>query len=416
MKIDDIQLSLVRYKLDKLLISCTGIKDYIVQESNIGNIVLEKDFDNSYFPLFTLSLGVPGWVARAMRKSTGNIKIYVNMTYGFFRNSAIEISEKPAFNKFIAGTFYGIIDDTSATVTEDIQTTVEKDNESFNKGDAYSDLEFIRILLYNETYLNGSRIITNAILSSANLLNALTFVMNKAGLSNVLMSPPSNNRQLSPFCITPISAVDQIDRICNEYGMHSTGTVIFFDLDKIYIVDKQTACTAYVPNEYKIVYLASLLKSGTDTSAASGCYTNSKEKYHFININSRNISSVSNTDLNDKIFGNNFSIVDTKTGAITSASAGSSKIRGTTQILVSNTGGDTTSAIKQSLAEDRKIINIPCKYINLDMLTPNKEFMISLDGATFAKYNGKVRLCGYRCIFSNEGGYFCPNVVATFKG
>jgi hypothetical protein len=207
----DVQLGLVRYRMDRLLITCNGVKEYLVQESNISNLIIQKDYDNAFFPLFTMSVAVPGWVARAMRKSSGEIKVYVDLKAGRYKNSALELSEKPIFTSYINGSFYGIIDDATPDSTEDIQNLVE--SQSKNKGEDYGDLQAIKILLYNETYLNGTRVINNAVLSGCTLLDAAVFVLNKSGIGNVLVDPPSNNSRYSQFFITPISTDEQLDRI-----------------------------------------------------------------------------------------------------------------------------------------------------------------------------------------------------------
>jgi len=417
LNINDVTISMARYKIERLLITCTGTSNYQIQTMYISDVIIQKEFDDRYFPLFTITINVPNWLATAMRKSTGNIKVFIDMKVGKFKNAALDIEEKASFTTFINDTYYGIIDDASPDLTEDTQIAVAKENESYKKGQAFGDAVKIKMLLYKESYLNGSRVISNAILSGCTLLDAAVYTLNKAGLNKVLVSPPNNNSSLSQFCITPFSAVDQLERICNEYAMHTKGTMIFFDLDRIYMIDKQPACNAYVANEYKLTYLASLNKSsGNSAQNYRGCYTNSKEKYHLIAVDTNTIQSVSNTDLNDKIFGNNFKIIDTKSGNITSGKGGSSKISGTSQYLISNTGGDTTSAISSSLSEETKVFTIGMSYVDLEMLTPNKQFMVTLDSATLQKYNGKVRLTKYICSFSQEGEYFVPNIVAEFKG
>lgn len=413
----DVQLSLIRYKIDRLLVSCTGVSNYIIQNTYISDIIIQKEFDERYFPLFTITIGVPNWLATAMKKSTGNIKLYVDMKYGRFKNSSVSLDENVSFTSFINDTFYGIIDDSSPDLTEDTQKKIATEDGSYNKGQSFGDLVKIKVLLYKESYLNGSRVVSNAVLSGCTLIDAAIYTLNKSGLSKVLISPPNNNKAYSQFFITPISAVDQLERICNSYAMHKTGTTIFFDLDRIYMIDKQGICNAYVANEYKAVYLASLMQ--TNSSAAQtgkGCYTNTVDKYHLINIDTNTLSSVSNIDLNDKIFGNNFSIIDTKTATVTTASGGTSKISGTSQFLISNNGGDTTQAIKTSLSEENKVFTMGFSYIDLNMLTPNKQFIVTLDSATFAKYNGKVRLSSYTVIFDKEGEYFVANTTAKFKG
>lgn len=417
MNINDVVISMTRYKIERLLLSCTGTTNFQIQTTNISNIILQKEYNDKYFPLFTITLKVPNWLAINMRKSTGNIKVYMEMKAGKFKNSALDIEETPSFTNFINDTFYGIIDDATPDLTEETQISIAKENESYNQGQAFGDMVELKMLLYKESYLNGSRVISNAILSNCTLLDAAVFVLNKASLSKVLVSPPTNNKRYSQFCITPISAVDQLDRICNQYTMHKSGTVIFFDLDKIYLIDKQPICNAYVPNEYKLVYLSSLNKAtGNSSQNYRGCYSNSKEKYHLLAVDTDSIQSVSNTDLNDKIFGNNFKIIDTKSGSITSGNGGSSKISGTSQYLISNTGGDTTSIISSALTEEKKVFTIAMSYVNLSMLTPNKQFIVSFDSAALAKYNGKVRITSYTCSFESEGEYFVPNVVAEFKG
>lgn len=418
MNISDIKLSLVRYKMKSFKIMVPGLDPFELDEQYIMSISMEKNYDSYYFPFFQVEVGIPNYLYRAMKKDNLNIKAYVNFQGGKF--SEIVPNESGInFNDYINGTFMVFLEDMSPEPLESMIEAHEKEQGTFNKGYGYGELTVVKLLLYREDYLFKSKKIINAVLSSPTLPDALTYVLNQAGLSNVLISPPDSYKVYNEFVITPISAMEQIERICNEYGLHINGTTIFFDFSYMYLLNKTSHSNAYMPNETSAIYMGSLMRSAPDSIMGKGCYAKSGE-YCFLNIDPDSITIKEKSGLNDQVFGNDFISIDTATGSIKTINSGvtnaASRPAMISRTVISNKGAETSSAIKKSLQEASKIAILGFSYVDLWMFAPNKEFILSLEDIKFTKYNGKFRLSKMVAIFENEGIYWAPHVTAEFKG
>jgi len=416
----DVKLSLVKYKIATLRLTIPKIKEpFIVETIFINNFSIEKDYDNYYFPYFQLSVNVPAYIYRAMKKNNLNIYAYMDLQSGYFKDVNVS-NEKPAFKSYTKGNFYVFMEDMSPDVTENEQIAIEKDAGTYKKGSSLSDTVKINLLLYHDSTLFNSKTIVNNVLTSATLVDALAYVLNKAKITKVLLSPPNNYHKYSEFILTPVTALEQLERICNEYGIHKKGTLIFFDLTYTYIIDRSPKCSAYQKNEYKTTHLMSSTNKSLSSGQKKGCYKNAKEKYYMINLNSDNISFKSLGELNNQQYGNTFTTVDSSTGKVstTDSKAVSAKksLSKTSRVIVQDSGDSTSKALANSLKEDSKIAVLGFSYVDLDMLAPNKQFIITIDDSKLKKYNGKYRITKLIAAFEKEGNFFIPSVTAEFKG
>jgi len=389
-----------------------------LDEQYIMSITMEKDYDNYYFPFFQVEVGLPNYLFRAMKKDNLNIKAHVQFQGGKF-SEIIPDETGVNFNDYINGSFLVFLEDMSPEPLESTIEKHEKDSGTFKKGYGYGEMTVVKLLLYREDYLFKSKKVLNAVLSSPTLPDALTYVLNQAGLSNVLVSPPDSYKVYREFVITPISAMEQLERICNEYGLHANGTTIFFDFVYMYLLNRTSHSNAYMPNEISTIYLGSLMRSGPESIMGKGCFKKAGE-YCFLNIDPDSIEIKEKSALNEQVFGNDFISIDTASGTVKTVNSGAansaSRPSMISRTVISNKGAETSGAIKKSLQEASKIAILGFSFIDLWMLAPNKEFILSLEDVKFAKYNGKFRLSKMVAIFENEGIYWVPHVTAEFKG
>lgn len=420
MKLEDIKMSLTRYRIDDFMLMVPGFDDFPIEQKFISSIILEKDYDDYHFPFFQLEIGIPGYLYRAMKKQPHENRVHLNMKKGQYFEKDLKSPDTTMYLPFIDARFYVFFEDITPDSRESDLDKIDKDAGTYNKGYIYGDLSEIRILLYEEKAMTASRQIVNKILTSSNLLNAITLVCNKSGLGQVLMSIPQNNKSYSELCITPIPAIDQIERLCNGYGFHKKGSIVFIDFNKFYIIDKAVECTAYEKNEYKTTYICQFIHSGPESMIADGCYSNTKEKYNLLNMHEESFSVEDLSAINAQQFGNSFTIIDTKTGNVTSKNVDNPDTKdgsgASTRVLVMNQGDSTGDALSWSLNEATYSITCGFLYGDIDMLAPNKEFIMSLEEPSLQKYNKKYRVKKVSCIFVNEGPVWCPQIVAEFRG
>jgi hypothetical protein len=410
MDISSVKLSLVKYKMNKMqLIIPTLSEPYNVEPSLITNITIDFDYYGYIFPFFEIDLTIPNSIYRIMKKNNTNLKAYINLQKGYFRNASNNGEDKPAFSNYLNDTFYIFMEDCTPDLSETKQKEVEKSNNSYNQ------MANVKLLIYNYDYYNNYNTPVNGVLASATLVDALSYVLNKAGLSKVLLSPPNNYKRYSEFIITPLHAIDQLERICNEYGMHTLGTLIFFDLKCLYIIDKGLKCTAYQNNEFKVTHLISCPIRAEQSLIQSGCYRNNVDKYNVININANSVSCKDLSELNDNIYGNKLITINTSNGSIREANLNTNNTS-RPFVMTVNKGDNTESAFMNELSDATREFTCAVSSIDLDMLTPNKQFIITIDDIGLKKYNGKYRLMRTVVTFTRDGDYFNPMTVCNFRG
>lgn len=418
MKVEDIVLKRAKYKMKSFRINIPGRDPYEVDKSLMGSIQIEKDFDNYIFPYFTVEVVVPNSVARQMRKNNSDLTVTMDIQMGLFETDDDE--KKVNWTNGINGEYYVLLVDNDPDLNQELQEKFEKMQGTYgNDGMGLNDYTIYQLLLYNKDTLFKVQTITNKIITSTTLITALAHTLNSAGIGNCLVSPPSNNKSYREFKLVPVTTKEQIERICNGYGMHKKGTMIFFDIDRNYMLEKTNKCTAWTTNEITKVYLANFSKEFPNSTAKVGCYTNTKEKYYLCNIMENGVT-LSNTSLvNTAVNGSNVIHIDEVSGTskTVKSNAKTSKFanNGPSRVISTAVGDDTSSALAARTEESSNVMTVTMEYIDLKMLKPNKEFIFTTDDAKKSKYNGTYRMTKCTINMNREGKYLIPQVSIELK-
>ncbi len=406
-----------KYRVNKLTLNIGGFGSYDVDAQFVTSIRIEKDYDNYVFPYLEIGIQIPNNVFRAMHKNNIECRALFAMDGGFGSSDYGDANSDNniAWENWFSQEFYVMSDDSTSDVTENINEASEKENGSYNSP-SISDMCSTFISLYNESYLFNLRKTVDAPLNSIKVIDAEAYLLKKAGVSRVLCSPPFNNTKYTQLIIPPKTIIENLDYMANNYAMHQCGTVVFFDWDRGYLIDKNSKCTAWEPNECKTVYISSYNMGNVAESYKGGCYRDTASCVINIQAGSANFSTPS--VVNDQTYGSNIVMIDSKSGNISStqSKATASKNGGTTSVYVSNSGENTSKAIAQTLREASKQATISFEGVDLEMLRPNKEFTMAMDSSELNQYAGNYRCAKYICIMASNGTLFTPNIQATFLG
>lgn len=418
MNVDDIILKRARYRINRVALNIPGREPYEVDKSLVGSIYIEKDYDQELFPFFVMEVTVPNSVARQMRKNNQDITVSIDIQMGLFGESD-EDNNRVSWQNGLNGEFYVVLDDNSPEINEEMQEQIEKLQGTYNNdGMGLNDYTIYRLLLYKAEEVFNSLNVVNEVHTSSTLIDALTATLNSAGISNVLISPPSNYKAYREFKLVPITTREQIYRICNGYGMHTKGSVIFFDFDRNYIIERKPECTAWSTNEIKKTYLIHFPVAKPASVGLPGCYTNSQDKYYVCNITENSIQVHDRSLDTSAAEGNTVLHINEVNGSTKTVSSNIKKSKFATDRVtkvISRANGDDTSAALARVQEESPELYIGLKYIDLKMFKPNKEFIFSTDDSKKSKYNGSYRLS--KCVINmvKEGGYLVPNVAISLK-
>lgn len=410
MNIENLKFKIARYKFESIRLSVPEFDPFDVPFSQVLDMMIEKDFNEYFFPYFTITICIPSYLYRGMKAHPYENKLTIDLQIGEFPNIEISNNDTIVFTPYIKGEFLCYITDATPELDQEKQDLVSKEAGVYKEGYAFSDIASVTLLLYNEKMILGANKVVNYILTSATLTDAIVFTCNQAGIDKLFLSPPQNAKAYKELCITPIPASNQIERLCNEYGLHKKGSVVFFDFDELLIIDKDPKCTVYKKNEYKITYLAYFRLKRQDARYSSGCYKDSKEKYNMINIVPDSIT----LDDQSKIQKSNVMQIDAKTGSVKTVT-GENSSGSVSRVFVTNNGDDTSEAYKYAVEETKWILHVGMECINLEFLNPNKEFIFTTDDVALAKYNGSYRIVKYICKFEKEGIYWKGKVTGEFR-
>ena len=403
MTFEDVWLVGVKYRVKTLELTIGSLYKYTISNKLILAITIVEDYDKWCFPYFELSFAVPNDTYRLLQKYSEDIKATFNLQKSKFEDAVTtKVDTAQAYKNCINNTFYVYFNDTTPELSETEQKVIE------SSANDYGTLSVVKALLYPYDYYKKYDLVVNDVLSNATLADALTLCLNRCGVTKVLLSPPTNCKKYSQFIITPISLINQLNRICNSYNIHSNGTLIFFGLNRLYIIDKAPKCTAYETNEYTVTYIVANGKSLSSTQVG-GCYEHLSKQYNL--INATNIDIKDNVQATMKTAGSNIIAVGSS-GSVTKSGSGS-----TTNVVVYEEGESTLSALNTTISENSGVLTANFSNIDIDMLSPNKQFILTIDGSSEkAKYNKKYRVTKVIHMFEKDGDTFTVTSTAEFKG
>lgn len=365
MDFKDLKLKNVLYYMQSFVVTA-GDKAFEVPRSMILNIDISKDFDTMLYPLWYVCINVPLWFYSQITKNPDKISVSMNLQYTMAETNEKLVSGNTTLYSEVTGKFKAIIPQTTQVGDYSSQKAFEKANDAYNTNYSFNEYAFVELALYNTAAYNASFNTLNAVISSTNVTNAVTYCFNRCGINNILMSKSDNNKVYSEFKIWPQSGMQNLLRIVDDYKFHNSGSTLFFDLNESYLIATKIGCYAWKNNECKATYFLSLSEYNNTLGRFNGVYINSKEKYNAIAVERNSYAS---QDIG-------------------------------TSPLLKNTG-------------ETEVFKITTNQAIMSMLSPNKEFIVNIDSPDNKKYNGKYRIRSYSVNMVPSGEYFEPRFVIT---
>lgn len=405
MKLDKVTLSLYKYKIKSCILYIGSGKKrlkYELDEEMIQEMEIINDYEGSFFPFFTMTFMLPNNAYRTLTKNENTDKVSMKLQFqrGRFTDAYhIDPDTNHNFKDAISGTYHVVIGPKEQEIHEEAQEEAEEN------GNEYGQMSRITVALYNKQYFDNYDIVVNAILRDVNPMDIMVYCLNKAKIDTMLVSPPSNTKKYEEFRLVPIPLYKQLTRLCDTYAFHKKGSIVYFDLTRGYVIEKDPSCTAYEQGENKLTYLVVSTKSAP-TNYVGGGYENTEKHYYL--LNAQNLTTDNSSDVKKKISGNNIVTID-KDGKVTKTNKKATKV---SNVVIQKEGENTAKAIKRSIKETKNVVSIQMSDIDIMALSPNKQFVLTVEGSRYKNYNGKYRLKHCSHIFTRDGNYFSVKSVA----
>lgn len=405
---DGDKLTTYYYKFAEFIILINGESDKVPIE-RIYSFKIDHYFDQAVFPVFKINIALESSRYLKIIKNKKNVKFKVRIQTYYTTNNNQE--EKSMLRDFINDTFVFFPEDDNSDFMMDKSGDEEENLNQLDDLDNYMEL-----FLFKESVVR-LRSKVNYILSGATLCTAVTYLLNKAGVNKVLMSPFENTRAYGQLVLPPQSVEAQIRYLNNNFGFHRQGSIVYFGFYHSYILNCKEGCTAWYKNEWKESIIYVLSKSNSKTYI-DGSFIRPEEE-RFYTLASADAIDIQNLNVSENVLsGVNPTVIDMKSSSTSSKSSSAKDVSSeNTSILFNDTSNsfmaDTYAAQYKS---NNSVITMMIQNVNLEAFNPNKKHSIIFEDAEYnTKYGGTYRISSAIYTFTHNLGDFVVNALVTFK-
>lgn len=381
-----------------------------IETINVTGITIENDYENNYFPIFKLSVLLKKSLYFSILKNKLDVKFRIRIQkITTPRDSSI------SYNKdIINGIFTAFIDEDTPYLDKDLDDRASDTEDNVARLNFATEYSFY---LFKESDLNKSKLITDSILKSCDMKNAVTYLLATNKIDKVLMSPIENKKVYPQIILQPITLLGNLLYLEEQYGFYDNGSVIYFDMNVMYILNKKSKCTAWRDKESK--QCAFMIKTHSNADSLSqGNYYDKTKGIYYINISRGNHTSSNISVLNDQIEGNNVLVINPLTSETTKITSDTKQRGSGAYKVVFSTYDNERSISKQKVSREeiQNVHTVTFGDFDIESISPNKEFIFIFEDKSIGKeQGGSYRLCNNFIQFVKNGESFKISCNAQFK-
>lgn len=415
-----LSLEVCKYIIDDVTLIFEDGTKRTIPSKNVSHITIDKNFFDMYLPVFIVKCNVDYELYNVINKKKPKYRFNLKKFNIPSTNTDIEEDRILAKN-FINGIFVNVNDtDNSPNLYENI---IKEDsiNGKDERPSVEKDAIDIELILFKENYLTDYRTLSDVIYNNTSVINVMMSLLMEAKQNKCLLSYPDNknvyDNVIIPNNLTLIGAIEYVQNI---YGIYNSGLCIFNDFNKLYLLNRDIKCNAYERLEYRIVYVqfTDILKAAGNIYGTSDDVKSSRYK---ITCASHPVVASNDTQLANLSY-NEVMMIDTFTGKREYKKLSDKpKTEATTSVKILDNKYSNKYAINSmiyGLNLNNNVIEIEFNEVDLDILTPNKEFYIDFDmnSKDTVILKGLYKLVSYVAVFQKQDdNKFYNGVKATFK-
>lgn len=395
---DSTQLCKWRYNVAECIVKI-GDEALNLLPLNVVGIEIHNNYFANTFPIFKLNLLVDetDYYKINANKTTLKIKLRIQKYYKKSENDSNSFKRD-----YINDIFVLADEEEDVNRDRDLSFQSVMLNTDYTNGikDYNRPME---LYLYKESSLTGMKQQVNVIFDSTNLSTAVGYILSKGGVKNVLMSPFENNKVYTDLLLPPLTINKQIAHLDACYGFYKQGSMIFFGIDRTYILNFKGGCTAWESGEKKetcfLIPNKSALENGEDGSIDKG------DNINYIKWNYSKVGFASKSVTENVTKGSDALVVNSTDGSLSSSKSTVNTIGDATTAVIENKGGNPWmgSTYTAQVSSGSTILAGSIANFDADALTPNKNFSVIFEDTKLTnKYKGSYILSNCMLKFLND--------------
>lgn len=403
------QFAEYKYKVTEFFIIINGETDKFPVE-RISDWKINHYFEEASFPILKFNLMMEPSRYYKIIKNKNNTKFKVRIQSYFIKDG--NASDKSMMRDIINDTFVIFTDENNDDydIDEKKEAKTDKDENELDKVG-----NNIELFLFKDN-VTKIRSTNNFILESCDLTTAVTYLLGKAGVSKVLMSPFDNTKSYPQLILPPQSIEKQLKYLNSSYGFHRKGSLIYFGLFHTYVLDYKGGCTAWYKKEYKETNIYVLEKTNHDGSLGSNILKPNVEQF-YVNVLTEGVDIQNNSLSANNIQGVKPTVVNMRENSTQSQSPGISAPSENETMFFNNSQNEyLAEAVAAYQQSNNIIITIEIENVNIEAFNPNKKYNIIFENTQLnQKYKGTYRISEASHHFTNNGDDFILTSSLTFK-
>jgi len=398
-----------RYNMSAIDILIPEMDPIRLSNANILGLRIEKDYDNLFFPIMSIQLLLDYSLYYTIVKNKTNIKFKIKLEKFKYQGDGRTINYKEVIFDELFTTF---IDDDSFFIDEDAYKRAKTITENTLTGGV------IEFYLFKESAVNASRKVMNRVIQDANMTNVITYLLSNGGYTDVLMSPLENYSSYNEIVLLPTTIIQNLSYLEKRYGFYNNGSVIFFDFNTTYILNRKSTVTAFRPNEFTKVTIT-CFKSINSNFITTGSYKDEELKTFTLHVSQNNIQISTTTIVEDMTYGTDLTLVSATSNTNKKITPDVQSINKNKKVLTNNFDNKFLPTILENYKiENDGIIQVNVVDFDTELLGPNKQYLLSFEDVELQKKYGEnksYRLSSETLVFEKSGDQLSLNAVLIFK-
>jgi len=408
-----------RYNVQQCVLLING-EAISLKPENISGIEIQNNYYTDTFPIFKVNFLLDEDVYYKILKNKTSLKIKLkiqkyNKKYKESDKKNYKNNKKSSRQEYLTGTFV-TIDDTQDVDRERDISLNDKTRKSKSDSDLGKNDTPLELYLYREETDTGVKKQINQIFQEVTMSSIIGYLFGESGIKNALVSPLENNTTYKEILLPPLTINKLLAHLDAAYGFYKSGSVIFFGIDRTYILNFKGGCTAYESGERQetCIYIP---KELSEEHIAGGTIEKDSSKYYlnwlYDKVNFQN-SSVSA----DVINGSDALVINPNT-CNKNTSTSNTVHNGKANTAIIDDQADNpwlASTFTAQTSSNSTIIYGTMSDIDVSALTPNKKFtLIFEDQKLTNKYKGTYFLSSCNIKFVNDSGEGDFSVTASVE-
>jgi hypothetical protein len=402
-----------KYVLSELYVIIDGESEEFPIEQ-VSDFKIEHYFEEATFPIFKLTCIMEASRYYKLIKNKSKVKFKLRLQSFYIQNDD-PLQKASMLTDVINDTFVFFPDDDNDDYDIDQKKEAGTENDE-NELDQL--LNGVELFLFKESYVTGLRQSFNTVLTSVNLTTAVTYLLYKAGINKVLMSPFENTKNYGTLVLPPQSIDKQIRYLNNNFGFHKNGTIVYFGLLHSYFINYKAGCTAWYKKEWKDTIIMILEKSNHLSFLSAAIQKPDEEKYYY-NATTEGLTIASNTVSTNVLTGVNATVIDMAGSSTSTATAKNAKTVGDANknIVFNNYSNQYMGDVYATqMSANATTVTLNLDNVKLEAFNPNKNFTFVFENADLnSKYKGSYRLGTALYYFTGSPAEYKVTATLTFK-